>query len=64
MALEEGVPMKQAHRIKVDTLREYFLDDPFKVYEKIQKKKEVERKDSPPPLPSKTVSAPTVEVVT
>lgn len=39
MAKEEGMPSKKAHTIKADTLREYFYDDPFKIYNKIQMSK-------------------------
>jgi len=58
MARQEGIPMKQANKISIDRVREYFLDDPFKFQRKKEKNGETvqnpELTNTPPPLPVMT----------
>ncbi len=54
MAKAEGIPMTKANSIKIDTVREYFLDDPFKIQKKISREKKEQEKSlkiEPPPIP-------------
>jgi len=52
--------MKKANSINIDTVREYFLDDPFKVQKKFHKKAE-NKEIQPLPIPSSVQKATVTE---